>query len=162
MLGSLILLSSVLNVVCFHNQCSVFLFWRCWKQSMIGCVWYLLLTFLIWLFLEQLERGLISKDTDFSDKFQPNSRHDGYYFQFDYSYKLSLYISHAYGIHHWRIFEVAIETWPEWDLNPRPLNSFKMLWTTELSGHEFNSHSEPNLYSYSSFISLCSVHISFR
>ena len=91
MLGSLILLSSVLNVVCFHNQCSVFLFWRCWKQSMIGCVWYLLLTFLIWLFLEQLERGLISKDTDFSDKFQPNSRHDGYYFQFDYSYKLILF-----------------------------------------------------------------------
>ena len=25
------------------------------------------------------------------------------------------------------LLEVAIETWPEWDLNPRPLNSFKML-----------------------------------
>ena len=22
-----------------------------------------------------------------------------------------------------RLFEVAIESWPEWDLNPRPLNS---------------------------------------
>ena len=21
-------------------------------------------------------------------------------------------------------FEVAIESWPEWDLNPRPLNSY--------------------------------------
>ena len=24
-------------------------------------------------------------------------------------------------------FEVAIESWPEWDLNPRPLNSIQML-----------------------------------
>ena len=24
-------------------------------------------------------------------------------------------------------FEVAIESWPEWDLNPRPLNSFVQL-----------------------------------
>ena len=23
--------------------------------------------------------------------------------------------------------EVAIESWPEWDLNPRPLNSVQML-----------------------------------
>ena len=36
-------------------------------------------------------------------------------------------------------FDVAIESWPEWDLNPR----FK----PELSGNEFNSHSEPTLYS---------------
>ena len=28
-------------------------------------------------------------------------------------------------------FEVAVESWREWDLNPRP---------TELSGHEFSSH----------------------
>ena len=28
-----------------------------------------------------------------------------------------------YGINHWRILEVAIESWPEWDLNPQPLNS---------------------------------------
>ena len=37
-------------------------------------------------------------------------------------------------------FEVAIESWPDWDSNPRPLNS----------------HSEPTLYSYSNFI-VCSV-----
>ena len=24
-------------------------------------------------------------------------------------------------------FEVAIESWPEWDLNPRPLNSVQRL-----------------------------------
>ena len=24
-------------------------------------------------------------------------------------------------------FEVAIETWPEWDLNPQPLNFVQML-----------------------------------
>ena len=24
-------------------------------------------------------------------------------------------------------FEVAIESWPEWDLNPQPLNSVQML-----------------------------------
>ena len=53
-------------------------------------------------------------------------------------------------------FEVAIESWPEWDLKPRPLNSVQTLYTTELLGHEFNSHSEPTLYSYSNFI-ICSV-----
>ena len=26
-----------------------------------------------------------------------------------------------------RSFEVAIESWPEWDLNPRPLNSVQTL-----------------------------------
>ena len=26
-----------------------------------------------------------------------------------------------------RFFEVAIENWPEWDLNPRPLNSVQTL-----------------------------------
>ena len=25
------------------------------------------------------------------------------------------------------VFEVAIGSWPEWDLNPRPLNSVQML-----------------------------------
>ena len=25
------------------------------------------------------------------------------------------------------LFEVAIESWPEWDLNPRPLNSVQAL-----------------------------------
>ena len=38
---------------------------------------------------------------------------------------------------------------------PRPLN-YHWIMTTELSGHEFNSHSEPILYSYSNFI-FCSV-----
>ena len=37
-------------------------------------------------------------------------------------YDISIYLS-TYGIHHWSIFELAIESWPEWDLNPRPLNS---------------------------------------
>ena len=46
-------------------------------------------------------------------------------------------------------FEVAIESWPGWDLNPRPLNFVQTLQPTELSGHELNSHSEPTLYSYS-------------
>ena len=56
-----------------------------------------------------------------------------------------------------RFFEEAIESWPESDLNPGPLNSIKTLWPTELSGHEFNSHSKPTLYSYSNFIVVCSV-----
>ena len=30
-------------------------------------------------------------------------------------------------------FEVAIESWPEWNLNPQPLNSVQMLYPTELS-----------------------------
>ena len=28
-------------------------------------------------------------------------------------------------------FEVAIESWPEWDLNPRPLDSVQTLYLTE-------------------------------
>ena len=51
--------------------------------------------------------------------------------------------------------EVAVESWPEWDLNPRPLNSVQTLQPTELSSHEFNSLSEPTLYSHVSC--LCSV-----
>ena len=53
-------------------------------------------------------------------------------------------------------FEVAIESWPEWELNPQPLNSVQTLYPTDLSGHEFNLHSEPTLYSYSNLI-VCSV-----
>ena len=30
-------------------------------------------------------------------------------------------------------FEVAIESWPEWNLNPQTLNSVPMLYPTELS-----------------------------
>ena len=55
-----------------------------------------------------------------------------------------------------RFFEVAIDSWPEWDLKPRPLNSVQTLQPTELSSHDFNSHSGPTLYSYSNFI-YCSV-----
>ena len=55
-----------------------------------------------------------------------------------------------------RFFEVAIESWPEWDLNPPPLNSIQKLKPTELSRHEFKSHPEPAFYSYSNFI-VCSV-----
>ena len=60
------------------------------------------------------------------------------------------------------LLEVAIESWPDWDLNPQPLNFVQTLEPTGLSGHEFNPLSEPTLYSYSNFISLPSVHISFR
>ena len=35
-------------------------------------------------------------------------------------------------------FEVAIESWSEWDLNQRPLDFAQKLQPTELSGHEFN------------------------
>ena len=52
--------------------------------------------------------------------------------------------------------EVAIESWSEWESNPRSMNSVQTLYPTELPGHEFNSHSEPTLYSYSKFI-VCSV-----
>ena len=30
-------------------------------------------------------------------------------------------------INHWRIFRSSIKSWPEWDLNPWPLNSIQML-----------------------------------
>ena len=49
-------------------------------------------------------------------------------------------------------FEVAKESWPEWDLNPRPPNSVQTLYPTVLSGHEFDQHLEPTLYNYSNFI----------
>ena len=55
-----------------------------------------------------------------------------------------------------RLFEVVTESWPESGLNARPLNSVLTLQSTKLSGHDFNSHSEPALCSYSSFI-VCSV-----
>ena len=32
--------------------------------------------------------------------------------------------------------EVAIESWPEWDLNPGPLNSIQTLQPSKLSGHD--------------------------
>ena len=33
------------------------------------------------------------------------------------------------------LFEVAIESWPEWDLNPQPLNSNRMSYQTMSSIH---------------------------
>ena len=42
-------------------------------------------------------------------------------------------------------FEVAIKSWHEWDLNPQAIRSVQTLQPTELSGNEFNSHSEPTL-----------------
>ena len=58
-------------------------------------------------------------------------------------------------------FEVAIESWPEWVLNPTPLNSIQTLQPTELSGHEFNWHSGPTFYGYSNFNRLFSVAFHF-
>ena len=52
--------------------------------------------------------------------------------------------------------EVAIESWPEWDSHPQPLNSVHRLQPTELSGHEFDLHSEKTLHSYLNF-RLCSA-----
>ena len=60
------------------------------------------------------------------------------------------------------ISEVATESCPEWDLKPPPLNFVYTIYVIELLGHEFNSLSEPNLYCYSNFISLFSVHVSLR
>ena len=34
-------------------------------------------------------------------------------------------------------FEAARESWVEWDLNPRPLNSVQMLYTTDQSYNDF-------------------------
>ena len=59
-------------------------------------------------------------------------------------------------------WQVAIESWPEGDLNQRLLNSVQTLQSTELWDHELNSHSEPTLHSYSNFISLFSVHVPFQ
>ena len=33
-------------------------------------------------------------------------------------------------------FEVAIESWPEWDLNPRPLNSIQTLKLSSVRTHD--------------------------
>ena len=41
--------------------------------------------------------------------------------------------------------EVALESWAELHLNQQPVNPFQRLEQTELSGDQFNSHSEPTL-----------------
>ena len=51
-----------------------------------------------------------------------------------------------------RFLQVALEHWPEWNLNPRPLNLVHTLKQNELLGQEFLSHSEPILYSIFNFI----------
>ena len=57
--------------------------------------------------------------------------------------------------------EVVIESWPEWDLIAKPLNSIQMLQSTDL-GYDFNLQSEKTMHSYSNnFISLFNIHISF-
>ena len=58
----------------------------------------------------------------------------------------------ADGVYHWRIFEVAIESWSEWDLNPRPLNSVQMLKPTVLSDHY--------IYKYISIYTYLSIYLS--
>ena len=67
---------------------------------------------------------------------------------------------YIYGIHHWRII------WSSY----RKLLGLSEIWTrdywipfrrsTEPSGNDFNSHSEPIWYSYSNFI-VCTCQISF-
>ena len=39
-----------------------------------------------------------------------------------------------------KFLEIAIESWFEWDLNPRPLNSVQKLKPAELSGHYINTY----------------------
>ena len=38
------------------------------------------------------------------------------------------------------LIEGSYKSWPEWNLNRRPLNSVQILQPTEQSGHDFNSH----------------------
>ena len=48
-------------------------------------------------------------------------------------------------------FQVVMGSWAEWDMDPRQLNSCLALLPTKLSGHNFNSYSQPTLYSCSNF-----------
>ena len=85
------------------------------------------------------------------------SRHVRFYFKFARGNHMSLAECTIHMVFTTEaFFEVAIESLPEWDLNPQQLNSVHMLKPTNLSGHDFNLHSEPNFYSYSNFL-VCSV-----
>ena len=42
-----------------------------------------------------------------------------------YSYMVSIYIYMVFTTE--EFFEIATESWPEWDLKPRPLNSIQTL-----------------------------------
>ena len=53
-------------------------------------------------------------------------------------------------------FEVALQCWPWWTLNAKPLNSVQTLYLAKVSHLEFKFHSEATLCSYSNII-LCSM-----
>ena len=52
-----------------------------------------------------------------------------------------------------RFFEVTIDSWPEWDLDPWPLNSVQTLWPTDALTHTYMyiSMSNMSLMSHMSF-----------
>ena len=55
-------------------------------------------------------------------------------------------------------FEVAIESWPEWDLNPQPLNSVQML--SQLSYQAMNStHTQSQLCTATPILSFVQCHM---
>ena len=58
------------------------------------------------------------------------------------------------------IDQVAIERWPEWDLNPRPLNPPQPVQPTELPGHEL-THTQSQLSTATPISSFVPCHISF-
>ena len=62
----------------------------------------------------------------------------------------------TYGIHPEGFFEVAIESWSEWDWISSPLNSVQTLQPTELSGHKINPTIRAN------FVQLLQFHCLFR
>ena len=51
----------------------------------------------IFMFFEQLERGITSESTNFTTTFDLAAVHEEYYFQFDYLYKLSYLTSNNYS-----------------------------------------------------------------
>ena len=50
-----------------------------------------------------------------------------YMYVYIYNIYIYIYIIYIYVFTTEEFFEVAIESWPEWDLNPRPLNSVQTL-----------------------------------
>ena len=73
-----------------------------------------------------------------------------------------IYIYNVYLVFTTEVFlGVAAESWPDWNLNPGPLDSTQMLSPIELSGHEFDLHSQPTLDFYSNFIFLFSAEVLF-
>ena len=71
----------------------------------------------------------------------------------------SIYIAYAFTTE--GFLEVAIESWPEWDLNPRPKNSFRC--SNQLSYQAMNSTCTKNQLCTATLISSfaqCSLFIS--